>query len=161
MQAVRKMFQKEQHFINTPPDTQWYQTLSLSILWEEISSEVRHEEAHIYSHRFVFNTVYIVTMSIDKGWPSENESTQWVPSNFSSLATSLDLFVLLSTIIILTILLWINILFSISSCRYLLITKRLPCPSPAAKYKCFNHSLAREESPGTLLCRHLNGNIWD
>ena len=129
MQAVWEKFQEEQHFVNTPPDTQWYQTLSLSILWKEISPEVRHEEAHIYSHRYVrynishiFIKVYTVTISIDslnyrllksvsrylydKECPNKNEFTQ------SPLITSSDHYILVFWHS------WINIIFSILPCHF-------------------------------------------
>lgn len=46
-----KCFKKVVDSINSPSDPQRHTPLPLSVLWQKISPEVRHEKAHIHSHR--------------------------------------------------------------------------------------------------------------
>lgn len=50
---MRKSLQAFEHSQHSPFNTLWHQTISLSILRQEVSSEVRYEETHLYSYRWV------------------------------------------------------------------------------------------------------------
>nr|CAH7763040.1 unnamed protein product [Callosobruchus chinensis]CAH7763041.1 unnamed protein product [Callosobruchus chinensis] len=50
MQTMWQVFQEVINLINSSPDTFRYKAVSLPVLWQEVPSEVRYEEAYIYSH---------------------------------------------------------------------------------------------------------------
>ena len=90
VQAMWEMFQEEQHIVDAPAYTQVrpyflveicliykclapliysshsqrYSALPLSVLWQEIPSEKRHEEAHLHSHRSVLRKLWLL-----HSWP--------------------------------------------------------------------------------------------
>ncbi len=50
VRAMWQMLQEELNVIHPPFNSLRYEALSLRLLREAISPEIRHEEAHLYSH---------------------------------------------------------------------------------------------------------------
>jgi len=41
--------------VNSSVDTQWHKTVPVSFLRQTIPPEIRHEETHLHSHRYVLD----------------------------------------------------------------------------------------------------------
>lgn len=57
LQGVWKGVQALVHTVHTPPHPLGHTALPLSVLRQEVPPEVRHEEAHFHSHRWLNTTV--------------------------------------------------------------------------------------------------------
>jgi hypothetical protein len=51
MSGVREGFQTIVHPEHTHADSQWYEAISMSILWQKVPPKVGHEETYIHSYR--------------------------------------------------------------------------------------------------------------
>lgn len=51
VQTMREGIQTVEHAQHSPSNSLRHETLPLSILRQEVSSKIGHEEAHVYSHR--------------------------------------------------------------------------------------------------------------
>lgn len=55
VQTVRQVLQALEHAVHAPADPLGHAALPLPVLRQAVPPEVRHEEAHVHTHRFVFS----------------------------------------------------------------------------------------------------------